>query len=292
MFTQDWNQDRPVRSGGPLSLTPWVKRLLIANATVFLLTITVFTGRWVLEDFGFDPRYAWEQPWTFLTYLFIHGGPMHLAVNSLMLFIFGPAVEERMGGSSFAKYYFFCGLGGAGLSLALWAIWPAMGPIIGASGAIFGVSLAFALYWPNEPIFIFPFPVPIKAKWLIIGLATFDLWMQIMPGTDGVARLAHLGGLLFGLLYLKGFPYIAARTAAASEKKKEAVRVLVHPSANSEHEEPRLIPPPRSRRGAGRLDEPDDVDRILDKISRSGMASLTSDERRILNERSRELRRD
>lgn len=291
MFTQDWNADRPVRSGGPLSLSPWVKRLLVANATVYLLTITVFTGRWVLEDFGFDPRYAWEQPWTFVTYLFVHGGPIHLAVNSLMLFIFGPAVEERMGSPAFARYYLFCGLGGAFLSLALWSIWPTMGPIIGASGAIFGVSLAFALYWPNEPIFIFPFPVPIKAKWLIIGLATFDLWMQIMPGRDGVARLAHLGGLLFGFLYLKGLPYIAARTAAAAEKKKEAVRVLVHPSASSEHEDRRLITPPAQSRSPS-ADDVDDVDRVLEKISRSGMASLTPEERRILDERSRELRSD
>jgi len=291
MFTQDWNADRPVRSGGPLSLSPWVKRLLIANATVFLLTITVFTGHWVLEDFGFDPRHAWERPWTFLTYLFIHGGPMHLAMNSLMLFIFGPAVEERMGSTGFVRYYLFCGLGGAVLSLGLWAVWPTMGPIIGASGAIFGVSLAFALYWPNEPIFIFPFPVPVKAKWLIIGLATFDLWMQIMPGNDGVARLAHLGGILFGLLYLKGLPYIAAKTAAASDKKQEAVRVLVHPSASSEHEE-RGVVSPIGRRNPAPLDEPDDVDRVLDKINRNGMESLTPEERRILVDRSHELRRD
>ena len=227
MYRQEWNQsDGPDRDGGLFALTPWVRRLLIANVAVFLLMVTVLTGAWPVESFGFTPQVAWQRPWTFVTYLFIHGGLVHLGVNMFMLFFFGSPVEKRMGSAAFARYYFFCGIGGAMLSLALAVVWNS-GPIIGASGALFGVALAFAMFWPDYPIILFPIPVPIKAKWFVAGYATLDLVLQIMPGSDGIAHLAHLGGFLFGILYLRGFPYIAERTAEASERKAEAVSVLV-----------------------------------------------------------------
>jgi hypothetical protein len=82
----------------PFALTPWVRRLIAANAVVYLLTITVFTGAWFPQTFAFAPSAALTQPWTFLTYMFVHGGFLHLAFNMLMLFFFGPAVEDQMGG--------------------------------------------------------------------------------------------------------------------------------------------------------------------------------------------------
>src|SRR6266511_594383 len=124
-------------------LTPWVRRLLVANLLVFL-----------------------QRPWTFLTYMFLHAGPLHLAFNLLALFIFGAPVEERLGSRSFVGFYFLCGLGGAALSFLLMMLVPMARPIVGASGAIYGLMLAFAWYWPDAPIFVFPFPVPIPAKWL------------------------------------------------------------------------------------------------------------------------------
>src|SRR5438046_766179 len=133
----------PLRS--PFSLTPWVRRLLIANAVVYLLTITVFTGAWFFQLFAFAPLAAARQPWTFVSYMFLHEGFLHLAFNMLMLFFFGPAVEDRMGGGSFARYYFLCGLGGATLSFAI-ALMAPVSPFVGASAAVFGVSLAFAAY--------------------------------------------------------------------------------------------------------------------------------------------------
>ena len=107
----------PLRS--PLSLTPWVRRLIIANAVVYLLTITVFTGAWFVQSFAFDPLAVAKQPWTVASYMFLHAGFLHLAFNCLALFFFGPAVEEHMGGWAFIRYYFLCGIGGAVLSFAL-----------------------------------------------------------------------------------------------------------------------------------------------------------------------------
>src|SRR5574341_2428116 len=100
-------------------ITPWVRRLLVANLLVYLLQVTVFVSPCVLVSFGFDPLTALARPWTFVTYMFLHRGVLHLAFNMLALFVFGAPVEERMGARAFISDYFLCGLGGAAFSLAL-----------------------------------------------------------------------------------------------------------------------------------------------------------------------------
>src|SRR5438105_778121 len=94
-------------------MTPWVRRLIVANLIVFLLQMTIFVNPWFVATFGFAPLDALARPWTFVTYTFIHGNFLHLAFNLLALFVFGPPVEERMGGGAFLAYYGLCGLGGA-----------------------------------------------------------------------------------------------------------------------------------------------------------------------------------
>lgn len=271
----------------PFPLSPWVLRLLIANGIVYFLTITVFTGPWFYGLFAFSPGAALQQPWTAVTYMFIHGSFLHIALNMLMLFFFGPAVEEQLGGSAFVRYYFLCGLGGALFSFAVALVWPVQ-PFVGASAAVFGVSLAFALYWPDAPIFVFPIPVPIKAKWLVIGLATLDLALAVSRASDGVAHLAHLGGFLAGLTYLKGGTLLAPRSTRVP-RREVAVRVLVPPAgARAEAEGAAEPAPPAPRRDAAAMSEK--VNRVLDKILASGMESLTEEERRILDDMSRQLR--
>src|SRR5262245_43763123 len=95
----------------PLSVTPWVGRLLIANAAVYFLTLTVFSFPAFAQWFALAPEDVARQPWTIVTYMFLHAGFLHLAFNSLTLFFFGPAVEEHVGGPAFLRYYFVCGLG-------------------------------------------------------------------------------------------------------------------------------------------------------------------------------------
>lgn len=267
----------------PFALTPWVRRLLAVNAVVYLLTITVFTGGWFFETFAFAPSTAVTQPWTFVTYMFVHGGFLHLAFNMLMLFFFGPAVEQRMGSGAFIWYYLLCGLGGAVLSFAI-ALFAHVAPFVGASGAVFGVALAFALSWPDAPIYVFPLPVPIKAKWLVFILAAIDLALAMSGASDGVAHLAHLGGFLFGFLYLRG-EALLARPATPRRERRTLARALTAQNAGvaARRRDP--------RRGNRRGDlTQEDIDRLLDKISATGIESLTPEERQLLADRSRQLR--
>jgi len=278
-----------MRTRSAFSLTPWVLGLIAANAAVYLLTITVFTGPWFFEMFSFDPTAAGRRWWTFVSYMFVHAGFLHLAFNMLMLFIFGPAVEERMGGTAFALYYLICGLGGAAFSFAL-SLFTPVAPFVGASAAVFGVSLAFAMKWPDAPIYVFPLPVPVKAKWLVAFLATINLVLAISGARDGVAHLAHLGGFLFGFIYLRSEEAVMRRARAALKAREFAHvvpqrRTREPPTAAS----PAATPPPQPKREG---DGSDELDRVLDKISRSGLASLTPEERKLLDERSRELRDD
>ena len=97
-------------------LTPWVRRLLVANLLVFLVQSTLFTNPDYSNAFAFSPQTAWEHPWTFVTYMFLHAGILHLVLNMLMLFFFGPSVEDRMGGRVFVLFYLLCGIGGAASS--------------------------------------------------------------------------------------------------------------------------------------------------------------------------------
>src|SRR5438876_11123126 len=144
-------------------MTPWVRRLFVANLVVFLFQMTIFVDPRFLTTFGFVPLRALAQPWTFLTYMFLHGGPLHLAFNLLALFVFGPQVEERMGGGPFLGYYLLCGLGGAGLSFVLMQFRPVT-LVIGASAAVSGGLLAFPVAFPHAPMHVFPLSRPGPAQ--------------------------------------------------------------------------------------------------------------------------------
>src|SRR2546427_3604603 len=103
-------------------MTPWVRRLLVANLLVFLLQKTVFLH--LAAELGFAPLQALTHPWTLVTYMFLHGGVAHLAFNLLALYVFGPPVEERLGGRAFIGYYLLCGIGGGGPSLPMIVVVP------------------------------------------------------------------------------------------------------------------------------------------------------------------------
>ena len=274
------------------ALTPWVRRLLVANLIVFLFQATLFTSRAFTDALGFVPLYALQRPWTFVTYMFLHGGALHLAFNLLALFLFGAAVEDRLGSKSFVWFYLLCGMGGAALSFLLIQLVPIGVPIVGASGAIYGVMVAFAWHWPDAPIYMFPFPVPIPAKWLVTFAFAVSLMLALPPfgGGNGVAHLAHLGGMVAGFLYLKGHALRLGRAERHLRRVSEP-NVLVTPVPHGRGARGRggSAPQPKPR-GA-----PDDralaeVDRVLDKINASGIASLTPAERKFLFEMSHHFR--
>jgi len=267
-------------------LSPWVRRLLVANLVVYLCQKTVLVDPRFQEVLGFAPLFALSRPWTFVTYMFLHSGLLHLAFNLLALFMFGPPVEERMGGRRFISYYFLCGLGGAALSFALMQLKP-VGLIMGASAAVYGVLLAFAWYWPDQPIYVFPFPAPIRAKWLVTFAVGISFLLALLTISDGVAYLAHLGGFAAGFVYLKASAWWLARAERQLRRTPEA-SVLVQSAriagGSGGGETPKRQRPPA--RDAAQAE----IDRVLDKISARGIDSLTPAERRFLSEMSRKMR--
>jgi membrane associated rhomboid family serine protease len=264
-------------------VTEWVKRLLIANAIVFVITALAFPA--LVRFLMFVPAEILLRPWTPFTYMFVHASFFHLLFNMLALFFFGPPLEERWGSSAFLKFYLITGFSGAILSL----LFPHQA-IVGASGAIYGIMVAFAMYWPDNPIYIWGI-FPIKAKWLVGFLVGFSLFASMGGGAgSGVAHLAHLGGALSAFLYLRS-SWAPGAWSATPKKPKRPRQWRVLSSAGDEPEKEPVKPkraPARSASEIGRsLDE---VDRILDKISSEGLSSLTPEERRMLDEASRRFR--
>ncbi len=270
------------RFGHGFPMSPWVKRLLIANFAVFLALRVGLLPRATVDWLAFGFPDFLRRPWSPLSYMFVHWEFGHLFTNMLVLFFFGPPLESHWGGRFFLKYYLVAGLGGALFSVLLY---PLIGPsaMIGASGAIFGLLLAFALNWPDAKIYLyFLFPVP--AKWFVGVLGLFTLFATLGSGGGGVAHWAHLGGLATGFIFLRFGERIGRSLERAFFKEKPS-RVRVERAAP----EPRSPRARRERKGSD-PDRLDEVDRILDKIRESGMDSLTPEERAFLDEMSRQYK--
>jgi membrane associated rhomboid family serine protease len=238
-----------------------VKLLLIANGVVFVLQQIV---PWVTPVLGLRPADVVHhlRLWQPVTYMFLHGGLLHLLFNSLILWMMGGEVERFWGKREFLRYYLICGLGAAALAF----VFAYDGLVIGASGAIFGVMVAFALLFPNRIIYLW-FVLPVPAKILVPIL--FALELLVVGGRDGVAHFAHVGGALTGFLYLRR-GWRDGLSGLGRRWRKSRLTVL--PGGKAER------------------DDAAEIDRILDKISRSGLASLTPEESRILQRASRRPR--
>jgi membrane associated rhomboid family serine protease len=197
-----WN--RFGNQGAPLGMGPAVFLLLVANVAVFMLQLVIAgtsgrdpIGQW----FSFVPYFAIErmQIWRFVTYMFLHGDLMHLFFNMFGLWIFGMRIEQLWGTRTFAWYYFVSGIGGA----ILYGIFSLAGmaslvPMVGASAAVYGILLAFGLAFPNATLFLF-FVVPVPAR---IAVVIFGLMALFGVGGANIAHLAHLGGMVTGLIFL------------------------------------------------------------------------------------------
>jgi membrane associated rhomboid family serine protease len=277
-----------MRSSPSYRITPWVGRLIIANAVVLLLRMTLFTSPELLQALQFSPRAALTQPWTFVSYLFVHAGLLHLLANMLMLYVFGTAVESRMGSRNFILYYLFCGTGAAVFSLLLAGFMP-VAPFVGASGAVLGVAVAFAYFSPEAELIVFPIPFPIKARTLVIGLVVFDVVASRLWPNDGIAHLAHVGGALFGYLF---FRVQSLSRRSPSQPPRTVERVVMVQSGSSEPDQRTPITPLRSGRRAASDPVAAEVDRVLDKISEKGISSLTPAERRFLDEVAKQKKQD
>jgi len=287
------------------------KSLLIINVAAFLISmfsghVALLGGRDMNDIFGLHfflaPNFHFYQ---LVTYMFMHGGWAHLFFNMFALWMFGCVVENVWGPKKFLFYYIFCGIG-AGLcqeiaqfvqlyivaneqivdftigkifvvansNASLLNLWTT----VGASGAIYAILLAFGMLFPEQRIFIIPIPFPIKAKWFVMIYVAIELFSAIGSSGDGVAHVAHLGGMLFGFLlirYWKKHPH--SNTVNFSDFR------IFHSTTSTQ--------PPHHESdweyNQRKQTEQAEIDRILDKIRKSGYDSLSKSEKQKLFESSK-----
>jgi membrane associated rhomboid family serine protease len=193
---------------------------MIVMGAVFLLQ-TFVSGRITLY-LGLVPILVWKKYflWQLATYIFLHGGFSHILFNLFALWMFGGELENFWGSRKFLFYFFFCGIG-AGICTVIFSPHQFI-PVIGASGAIYGILLAFGWLFPNRPIYIY-FLFPIPAKFLVIIYGLIELYASMEGTGGGIAHLTHLGGLLFGILYM-AYPVIRQKIRRQYYKKKWSQR--------------------------------------------------------------------
>jgi len=197
-------------------LTPVVKNLMIIMGAVFLLQMLV---RGAIEFyFGLVPFLVWKKffVWQLLTYIFLHAGVSHILFNLLALWMFGGELESYFGSKKFLFYFLFCGIGAGICTVVLTP--NSIIPVIGASGGIYGLLLAFGWLFPDRQIYIY-FLLPVRAKYFVIIFGLIELFSSIEGTGGGVAHLTHLGGLLFGLFYM-AYPTIRQKIRRNYYKRK------------------------------------------------------------------------
>lgn len=296
------------------SIPTVTRNLLVTNIVVFLATI-IFQRQVNLEDWGSLHFFLASDfhLYQFITYQFMHGSFAHLFFNMFALWMFGCVIENTWGAKRFLVYYLVCGIG-AGLcqevvqyvtyaseGLANYTSVDMSGKVIsmsaylnlwgtiGASGAVYGILLAFGMLYPENRIFVFPLPVPIKAKWFVVIYAVLEIILAWTSPGDSVAHVAHLGGMLFGLLLIvywrkhpeKGSISMGSILPKKKRKKKEDTIDRTRPGFGSTREDDMEYNRRKQERQA-------EVDAILDKIRKSGYDSLTKEEKQRLFEASRE----
>jgi membrane associated rhomboid family serine protease len=184
-------------------MTPGVKNLLLANIGVFILQMFApGLDRVMIEYFGLVPVLALQHLfiWQFVTYMFLHGGLGHIFFNMFALWMFGVELERTWGTREFLKFYFLTGIA-AGLSTAVFS-WGSNIPTIGASGAIYGILAAYALFFPDRYVYLYLL-FPIKMKYLAIILGVLEFVAARNQAQSGIAHVAHLGGMVVGYFYLR-----------------------------------------------------------------------------------------
>ena len=186
---------------------PVVKNLLIVNCLVYLAVTLIdgvnhFCAEYLQLWWTNVPQYPDFHSYQFITYMFLHADLGHLFGNMFALWMFGRTLEYEIGSKRFLIYYLVCGVGAALIQMGVASIFGENLTLLGASGAVMGVLLAFGLMHPNNMIYIMPLPFPIKAKWFVIGYAVLELLLGSSGLDTGIAHFAHIGGMLWGLVLL------------------------------------------------------------------------------------------
>lgn len=301
------------------------KNLLIINVICYLAYI-VLGGKGIDLNDIFGLHYAQAQDFRFyqlVTYMFMHASFEHVFFNMFALWMFGGVIERTFGEKRYLLYYMVCGLGAAlcqevsqffqvyfmiadnGATLSdMMNLSPldrqALNALttVGASGCIYGILLAFGMTYPEERMFIFPLPVPVKAKWFVAGYAVIEVVLALMQRGDGVAHIAHLGGMLFGYILIKmwrktkpGFNgWDGYEVKDSSKTILGRIRQWLHLDKNDNTDEDLKYGKQNTHAdqkqdwqyNAEKKKREEEIDKILDKIRKSGYASLSEEEKKKL----------
>ena len=262
-FRQSFN--RPT-----ISIPSGVKFLLIVNIVVFVLVELSGQQSLLFRTFGLVPSLIWSKfkIWQLFTYLFIHGGIFHIFFNMFVLWMFGKDLESQWGKMEFLLFYFVCGIG-AGLITVLFSV-NSIVPIVGASGAIYGLLLAYGFTYPNQMVYLYGL-VPIKVKYMVLGLGAIAFFASLSASQSNVSHITHLSGMIIGLIFIYfninwkviKLWYIRMRLKGLSQQP-----------AKQDNEEAQMKK---------------QVDKILDKLNDSGWDSLTEQEENYLTQASKRL---
>jgi membrane associated rhomboid family serine protease len=285
-------------------MTPAVQWLLALNIGVYFLQLTLFGPDALYSALALDPARMPGLWWTVVTYMFVHAWLAHLAFNMFTLWMFAPRLEQEWGTRPFVLFYLWCGVGGAIAHL----IFAQHSAVIGASGAISGVLVAYAIRWPDEEVYLFGV-IPMKSRWLILAMLGMNTIFALSPNSR-IDWTAHVGGMAFGWIFLKlysagGISRVRGWVSAVPDEPEDMPRavprgrqptrdrssgvdeVVARSNAIALRESKPLQHVPRQETPKEYAAK---VNRVLDKISQQGIASLTRDERRLLEEMSRKLR--
>jgi membrane associated rhomboid family serine protease len=223
--------------GGPATWA--VKKIILANIVLFVLQLLcallkigvdkVYNGQYLLKVpileyfFGLNPDLITQKFmfWQLGTYMFLHGGFFHILINMLMLYMFGNELERLWGTRRFLKYYFITGIGAGVCSWIVGIHNPAI--TIGASGAIYGLLLAYGITYPNRIVYL-NFLFPIKVKWMVLVMGAVAFFSSISGRNMGIAHIAHLGGMLVGYLYLRGNNWRNAYADFEARRQREKLK--------------------------------------------------------------------
>ena len=255
----------------PALFTDAIKILVSVNFGIFLLQTVARTEGLFFPLFGLVPKLVWSEfmIWQPFTYLFFHGGIWHLLINMFVLWMFGSELERLWGKEHFLKFYFVTGVG-AGLVTMIFGL-KSMTPIVGASGAVYGVLLAYGLTYPNRTVYLYGI-IPIKSLWFVIGIGVIA-FMSSFDNVSQISHLTHLSGMMIGYLMLKrpvrfnDLWFTIRKRTLEYKIKHEEKKVSQHQAIERE------------------------IDRILDKINREGFESLTEEEHDRLYKGSQSLSR-
>ena len=255
----------------PALFTDAIKILVSVNFGIFLLQTMARTEGIFFPLFGLVPKLVWSEfmLWQPFTYLFFHGGIWHVLINMFVLWMFGSELERIWGKGHFLKFYFVTGVG-AGLVTMIFGL-NSMTPIVGASGAVYGVLLAYGLTYPNRTVYLYGI-IPIKSLWFVIGIGVIA-FMSSFDNVSQISHLTHLSGMMIGYLMLKrpvrfnDLWFTIRKRTLEYKIKHEEKKVSQHQAIERE------------------------IDRILDKINREGFDSLTEEEHDRLYKGSQSLSR-